>query len=495
MLGASWYEKSYFGFTAFASNFADEFYSYYNLAKGTNDPRVSSNYTASKLNSYFARANYNYADKYFLTTTVRYDGSSRFGKDNRYAFFPSAAAAWRVSNEEFLKDNSVLTNLKLRLTYGQSGNNAIGDYAALGGPGSQVVVFDKQKVVGSSQGVIPNANLKWEKTTETNFGADFQLFNRVMVTGDYYIKKTTDLLFNKPVARITGYASALDNIGSVENRGIEIAINTNNINTADFRWDSQITFNKNNNEVVALGANDEDVFSGFWFSHQIFRVGEPAAVFWGWNRLNSWGTDEAEQAAKYGRVPGDVRHEDVNNDGKLDKADQMIIGSPYPDFEVGFVNDFTYKNWSLSVDIHVSQGNDILTPGVLFVNDRYNYGGAFQLMYDDRWTPQNQNTIWSRVRPDIKQFSAFDSGNIFDGSFIRGRNLTLSYQVPTELLEKYSLSRMKIYANVQNFFLITDYFGWDPEVSSDDGNQWAQGFDVYGYPKPRTFNFGVQLSF
>lgn len=494
MLGASWYEYGQFSFAANASNFADEYYGINNIGVGTNPPTVGSSYTASKLNSYFARVNYNYADKYFATATLRYDGSSRFGANNSYATFPSVAFAWRASEEEFLKDNSIITNLKLRLSYGQTGNNAIGDYTALGSPGVQTVIFDKQKAIGSSQGVMPNSDLKWEKTTETNLGVDLQLIDRINLSVDYYNRETTDLLFAKPVAQFTGYSSVLSNIGSVQNKGIELSLVTNNINNSNFSWDTQLTFNKNVNKVLALGSNDEDVFSGFWFSHQIFRVGEPIGSYWGNRRLTTWGTDEADEAAKYGRVPGDPRVEDVNNDGKYDKADQMILGSPYPDYEIGFINDFTYKSWDLSVDIHISQGADILNVGVMVINDRYNYANAYTEMYEGRWTTSNQNTMWSRVKPDLRQFSSFDSGHIFDGSFIRGRNLSLGYNLPKAITQKLNIANVKFYANVQNFFLITNYFGADPEVSSQDGNQWAQGFDVYGYPKPRTFNFGVKLS-
>ncbi len=494
MLGASWYKYTQFGFDANASNFADEYFNVYNIAVGTNPPTVASDYTASKMNSYFARVNYTYADKYLATVTLRYDGSSRFGEDNRYAAFPSVALAWRASEEDFLKDNSTITNLKLRLSYGQTGNNAIGNYTAQGNPGVQTVIFDKEKAIGSSQGVMPNSDLKWEKTTETNFGIDIQLIDRITLTADYYNRETTDLLFAKPIARFTGYNSVLSNIGSVENKGIELSLITNNVNTSNFDWITQLTFNRNVNEVTALGANDEDVFNSFWFPDQIFRVGEPAGAFFGMKRLTAWGTDQVDEAASYGRIPGDIRIEDVNNDGAYDRNDQQIIGNPYPDYEIGFINDFSYKNWSLSVDIHISQGGDILAPGVLFVNDRYNYGNGMTEFYEDRWTPENQNTIRNRVRPDVKQFSSFDSGHIFDGSFIRGRNLSLGYTLPKTMTQKLNISNVKFYANVQNFFLITDYFGWDPEVSSADNDPWAQGFDVYGYPKPRTFNFGVKLT-
>ncbi len=496
MAGASWYNYNTFGWAASASEFSDDYYSYYNVGMGTDPSRVYSGYSASRMNSYFARANYAYKDKYLATATMRYDGSSRFGENNRYALFPSVALGWRVKEEDFLKDSKTITNLKLRTSFGVTGNNTIGDYLALGQPGTQTVIFNKQKNIGSTQGTMPNKNLKWEKSAELNVGIDLQLFNRILVTADYYNRTTSDLLYGMPVPQFIGYGSAMTNIGSTLNKGIELTLETQNIVQTDFKWNTTLIFSQNRNTVKSLGTNNADMFvnSPGWWDSNIMRVGEKMASFWGYTRLGTWGTAEAVEAAKYGLAAGDIKLEDVNHDYKYDIKDKKIIGNPFPDFEMNINNTFRYKNWDLSFDIQISQGAKIADASIIMISDRYNYGNTYTKFYEQAWTPENQITMRPRVRPDLERFDGLDTGMLFDGSFIRGKNLAIGYTIPGSFLSKFSISSLRLYASAQNFFLITKYHGFDPEVATY-GNQFAQGLEMYGYPKAKMVSFGLKVTF
>ncbi len=492
ILGASRQENEVFQFGLTAQDF-DDFYSFNNVGQGTAEPSVFSDFSRNTTDSYFGRINYGYKNKYLLEFTGRYDGSSRFGKNNKYSFFPSAGIAWKVSNEPFLEDSETLSDLRLRVTYGESGNDAIGNYARISSLGEQEVSFNNTRFTGSSQGTIGNDNLRWEKTEEYNIGFNLGLFNRVDITGDYYSRTTKDLLFNVPLASFTGYSSILSNAGSIRNNGIELLISSTNVMTDNFSWSSSINFTKNVNKILSLGTDDADIFTApIWWNQQIFRVGESAGAFWGYNRLGTWGTDEVDEAAVYGRIPGDIKLEDKNNDGVLNFDDQQIIGSGLPDYTMNIGNTFSYKNWNLSVDIRLSKGNDILDHSIILFVDRMGYGNTYKKFYNQAWTPENQNTMYPRVRKNIKKFDGADSGQVFDGSFIRGQNLSLSYNFDRNFLEKVNLQGLKIYLNLQNFFILTDYHGYDPEVSSF-GGQFSEGIELNGYPKAMNINMGINL--
>ncbi|SHJ08579.1 SusC/RagA family TonB-linked outer membrane protein [Pseudozobellia thermophila] len=493
ILGTTRQETEAFGFGLTVQDF-DDFYSYYNVGQGTAEPTVNSEFGRYTIDSYFGRVDYGYKGKYLLTVTGRYDGSSRFGENNKYSFFPSAALGWRVSNEPFMENSSTFTNLKLRASYGETGNDAIGNYARIASPGAQTVIFNNERVTGSSQGTIGNNDLKWETTEEFNVGLDLGIANRVNITADYYQRTTKDLLFNVPMASFSGYSSILSNAGSIRNSGIELLVNTLNVQTNNFSWSTSINFTKNNNEILSLGNQDADIFTApIWWNQQIFRVGEAAGSFWGYNRLGTWGTDEVDQAARYGRIPGDIKLEDKNDDGILNFEDQQIIGSGLPDYTMNIGNTFSYKNWDLSVDILINQGNDILDHSIILNVDRVGYGNTYKKFFDQMWTPENQNTMYPRVRKDLRKFDGADSGQVFDGSFIRGQNLSLAYNFDELVLDKIGLQSAKIYLNLQNFFLSTDYHGYDPEVSSF-GGQFTEGIELNGYPRPTTMNLGFMLT-
>lgn len=493
IVGATRQENEAFSFDLTAQDF-DDFYSYYNVAQGIADPQVNSSYGKYSIDSYFGRLDYGYKSKYLLTLTGRYDGSSRFGDNNKYSFFPSAALGWRVSNESFLENSKIISNLKLRASYGETGNDAIGNYARIASPGVQTVIFNNERAIGSSQGSIGNDNLKWETTEEFNIGLDLEIANRVNITGDYYQRTTKDLLFNVPLASFTGYSSILSNAGSIRNSGVELLVNSLNVQTDNFSWSSSLNFTKNNNEILSLGNEDADIFTApIWFNQQVFRVGEAAGSFWGYKRLGTWGTDEVAEAARYNRIPGDIKLEDKNDDGILNFDDQEIIGSGLPDYTMNIGNTFTYKNWDLSVDILINKGNDILDHSIILNVDRVGYGNTYTKFFNQMWTPENQNTMYPRVRKNINKFDGVDSGQVFDGSFIRGQNLSLAYNFNNSLLDKLGLQSAKVYMNLQNFFLITDYHGYDPEVSSF-GGQFTEGIELNGYPRAMNMNLGFKLT-
>lgn len=493
IIGATRQENEFFSSNLLAQDF-DDFFSFYNVGQGIAEPVVGSNFGRNTIDSYFGRIDYGFKDRYLLTLTGRYDGSSRFGTNNKYSFFPSVAAAWRVSNENFLEDSRAFTNLKLRASYGETGNDAIGNYARIASPGVQNVIFDNNRVNGTSQGSIGNDNLRWETTEEFNIGLDLGLFNRINITADYYTRTTKDLLFNVPLANFTGYSSIISNAGSVQNSGIELLLNTQNVRTENFSWSSSVNFTMNRNEILSLGTEDADIFTApIWWNHQIFRVGEVAGSFWGYNRLGTWGTDEVDEAARYGRRPGDIKLEDKNDDGLLNFDDQQIIGNGLPDFTMNVGNTFSYKNWDLTVDILINQGNDILDHSIILNVDRVGYGNTYKQFFDQMWTPENQNTLYPRVRKNILKFDGADSGQVFDGSFIRGQNLNLAYNFERSLLDRIGLQSAKIYVNLQNFFLVTDYHGYDPEVSSF-GGQFTEGIELNGYPRPMNMNLGFLLT-
>lgn len=486
VLGTEWAKKHDQTVGASASNFDSDFYLWNNLGAGIVPNPPSSNAYDWQIHSYFSRVTYSLLDKYLFTATGRYDGSSKFGANHKYAFFPSAAAAWRVSEEDFLKGSKTISNLKLRISYGSTGNSEIGQYQSIGGLSSNTAIFGGNRAGGEVQGTIPNPNLKWEKTDQANLGVDLGLFNdRINLTADIYNKITTGLLLYAPVPLSSGFDNVLTNIGSVRNRGFELGLNTNNLVGA-FKWSTTLNFSANRNKILALGLHNEDIFPGPGFLDQtnILRVGQPVGTFYGLTRLGTWSTDEAAQAALVGAKPGDIK----------DSATKSVLGHAYPNFTSEFINRFSYKNFELVVDIQVSQGNSVLNLGYATSEDRQTLANSYTTVLN-AWTPSNQNTSIAKVRlngdgPSLRQ----DSHYVQDGSFIRGKNISLSYTVPKSICDQLHLNNLRLFTGVQNAFLITKYkTGYDPEVSTYS-QPFAYGIEFYAQPKARTFNFGLNVS-
>lgn len=497
LLGLSWQQRNAELLGAEHRNFIDDFYQWHNIGLGTVVQPSSSSDWRWSLNSYFARANYVLKDKYLFTATGRYDGSSKFGKNNRYAFFPSFAFAWRVSEESFLQDHKYINSLKLRTSIGQTGNQEIGNYAYSQNLGSNNVIFGDEFHSTLYNSNFGNPDLKWETTTQLDFGLDISLLgNRVDLAMDYYHKITDDLLLNAPIPSSSGLPFVLKNIGSVKNTGFELAINSYNISSEDFSWSTRLSFATNKNKVIKLGENDEDILTtshaqGFM---KILRVGEPVGSFWGLTRLGTWGTDEAAEAETFNRLPGDLKFADINNDGKIDANDNSIIGIDSPKWTMGISNTLTYKDFDLLFDIRIVEGFNVMNAGTHNREDRSGVANGSKTLLN-AWTPSQQNTMVGELRYMRTYYDSYpDTHWLQDGSFIRLQNLTVGYNFPKKISDKIGLDRLRLYASGQNLFLITKYNGYDPEISTFDGD-FGQGIDDFGEPRARTYTVGLNVNF
>nr|WKN34894.1 SusC/RagA family TonB-linked outer membrane protein [Tunicatimonas sp. TK19036] len=490
LLGLSWQQSERFFSTAASQGFVDDFFQYNNLGVGSNPQAPGSGSNGYSLNSYFARVNYNLLEKYLFTLTGRIDGSSKFGVENRYAFFPSAALGWRVSEENFLNNNPVISNLKLRTSVGMTGNSEIPTYQGLAGLGNYSVIFGGQRAIGVGVDRLANPDLRWEKNTQVDAGVELGLFDdRIYLEMDVYRRVSNDMLLNAPVPSTSGYTSVTRNVGSMENRGVELALTTYNISTDNVTWSTNFNISINKNKVLKL-TGGADIFPG---SATIVREGEAVNSFFGYVHLGTWNTDEADEAAQYNRLPGDIKYLDVNEDGSINQADRLVIGNGMPDGYGSFINTLRYKRLELMVDLQFMYGNDIMWQARHSTEDRQGIANSLGSVLN-AWTPENQNTPIAQFRPVSAGYDTNDdSHRLEDGSFLRGRNLLLSYNLAPELTERVGLRNVRVYTSIQNFFLVTGYPSYDPEVSTS-GGQFAQGYAQYfEYPKPRVFMLGVNI--
>lgn len=512
LLGLSWQEQNYFNSNVGIQNFSSDYFLYNNLGAGSLNPTFGSNASRFAFNSYFGRVNYAFRDKYLLTLTGRVDGSSRFGENHKYAFFPSAGVGWRLSDEPFFQNVDVISNLKLRTSYGITGNSEIPSYSSLGVLSSNyAAVINDARVGGTGISRLANPDLKWEKTAQFDIGLELGLFeNRISLEADYYHRKTTDMLLDAPVPRTSGYATIRKNVGSMENKGFELTLNTANFVGADFSWNTSFNISFNKNKVLSL-ATPADIFGiggpGFTNQTNIIRIGEPVGSFWGLVRLGTWSEAEREEAAKFTSyrngltlLPGDVKYLDVNGDYIINDADRMIIGNGYPVAYGGFTNSFKLKDWELILELQYSFGNDILDQTLHSSEDRQALANSYRTVLN-AWTPENQNTPIAEVRDTRAGYvTNVDSRWIANGSFVRGRNLLLAYNLPIRNIASLQLNSFRLYASAQNFFLITEYENGDPEITLNTfGNEsnrvFAQGQNFHAYPKPTIYMLGLQVGF
>lgn len=489
LLGLSWQHIDQFNNFAATQGFTDDYFKFYNLGAGANPQAPTSSGTAYGLNSYFTRLNYGLMDKYLLTFTGRMDGSSKFGSSNRFAFFPSAAIAWRVSQENFMKTMPAISNLKLRASYGATGNSEIQAYQALAGMGNYDVVFDGVRSPGTGISRMSNDELRWEKTLQLDAGMELGLFkNRISLEFDVYRKKTVDMLLAAPLPTTSGYTSITRNIGSMENKGVELSVNTTNIEQEHFSWNTQFNISINRNRVLAL-TGGSDIYSGA----TVIRVGEPVGAFFGRVHLGTWSTQEKDQAAVFKARPGDVKYLDLNKDKQINDNDRTIIGKGIPDGFGTFLNTFRYKNWSLTLDLQYMYGNDVMDRSIHSLEDRQGIANSYKTVLN-AWTETNQNTPIAQIRPVPAGYTTNnDSHKVTDASFLRGRNFLLAYTFPAATVARMKLNRLRVYASVQNVFVATKYKGYDPEVSNS-GSPFDQGYGLYDYPKPRVFMAGLNVT-
>lgn len=443
----------------------------------------TSNESAFSFLSYFARANYKFKDKYLLTLSGRVDGSSRFGADNRYGFFPAASAGWIISEESFMSNDKVMDFLKLRASYGLTGNAEIGNFAALGlyTGGSGYAGIPGQR---ASQ--LENPDLRWEQTAQLDVGIDFGFFeSRITGQLDYYVKKTNDLLLNVNLPGNSGFRTQTRNVGELENKGFEIVINTENF-VGDFKWSTSFNFARNRNKILDLQGQ---VIQGSFISRA--QEGEPIGIFFSPKYA---GVDPANGDALYVLVNSDGTQTTTND---YNEATQMKVGDPNPDFIAGLTNTFKYKGVDFS----------FLFQGV-FGNQVYNGGGIFMSANGDFFDNQTKDQLRRWQKPgditDVPQARLFggngvgeSSRYITDGSYIRLRTITLGYNLPASVLSKANLTKLRVYVSGQNLLTFTDYEGWDPEVNSDTyaGNNVNQGIDFYSAPQAKTITFGINIGF
>jgi TonB-linked SusC/RagA family outer membrane protein len=501
--------------------------------QGTPNLLLSSKSEWSML-SYLARINYNYQSKYYFTASFRADGSSKFAKKNRYGYFPSTSVAWNFTEEEFLKDYSYLINSgKLRLSWGATGNNRVGDYdtyaqlellqASRGNfSGIDDVVHGVYPFNNnvSSVGAVPtslaNRDLKWETTTQSNIGFDLSfLKDRINFTFDWYDKITSDLLLRATLPTSSGYGSAMKNIGKVRNQGVEFTLNTTNIKTRDFSWSTNFNIGFNDNSVLELTENQLSMLTNGYFDQNytspnyIAKIGYPIGMMYGYvyegtYKLDDFTTDGSNYYLKPGipyytaennTQPGYPRYADINEDGKIDTNDQTFIGQGEPVHVGGFTNNFTYKAFDLSIFFQWSSGSDILNANKLMFESGYNKRRDLNqyASFIDRWTFDNQDS-------DIPRVSASPSNNLFstrlieDGSYLRLKTLSVGYTFDKSLLKKLKLKNARIYISGQNLLTLTRYSGYDPEVSIRN-SALTPGLDFSAYPRAMSVNMGLNLNF
>lgn len=448
--------------------------------------------------SYFARINYDYKGKYMLNVSVRRDGSSIFGPDRRWGSFPAVSAGWRISDENFLQDIKWLSELKLRASYGLSGNNAFNNYyphAAL--LSTDNYVFNGVLANGLYASSPENRQLSWEKNQQSDIGLDLGLFNsRLYITADYYDRLTKDLLLSVNVPTITGFNTVVQNIGKMQNRGWEFAVNSRNL-TGVFVWNTNANLSLNRNKVLALGPTGDPIRSGTGVGEtNITMIGHPIGSFFGYRQLGVFMNQADLDAHPHDATsrPGDVKYADINGDGRFNADDREIIGNNQPDFIYGLNNSFSFKGFDLNVAIQGTQGGQILNLSRRFFENLE--GGQNQLATVlNRWRSESDSGDGITPRANARTTglnNAVSSRWVEDGSYLRIQNVTLGYRLPASIVNRWKLQQVRIYLSAQNLHTWTNYEGYNPEVSNYEG-ALTGGVDYGSFPLARTISVGINI--
>ncbi|WP_255502205.1 TonB-dependent receptor [Algoriphagus sp. AK58] len=467
--------------------------------------------------SYLARVNYNFDDRYLLTATFRRDGSSRFGVDSRWGSFPSVSLGWRISEENFMSEVSWISELRLRASTGLTGNNFIANYGAIGLTAQENYIFGANGGVlnnGIRLANIPNSRLGWETNRQTDIGVEFGVMqNRFYLSADYYQKRTSDLLLNVPVPTLTGYNTALQNIGEILNKGLEFTVTSRNTVGA-FKWTTDFNISTNNISVQALGPDGSPIISRQVTSASspthITQIGSEPGSYYGYQVVGVYQNQQDLDSSPVilngnGTVqskPGQLKFADINGDGVITTADRTVLGSPFPDYTYGMTNSFNYKSFDFSFTLQGVQGFEVLNLARRYYG---NYSGTYNVLRSTSNGWMSETDRGDGVSPQIdRNFNALAGSNVVnnvtslfveDGSFLRIRNITLGYNLPQPSLQKLKLSSARLSFTVQNAFTFTKYEGYNPEVSAQGGSTLVPGVDAGGYPLARSFMFGLNVGF
>ncbi|MDO7875869.1 TonB-dependent receptor [Hymenobacter sp. ASUV-10] len=491
----------------YAFDFPDSRTGYHDISAGLLPQKPANGESRWSLVSYLARVNYTLFNRFLFTGTGRVDGSSKFAAGKQYGFFPSGAVAWRLSDEEFVKQWSAVSELKLRASYGIIGNQAIPPYQSLSlvGAYGQGVFNGTEVYTGREPLTFTNKNLKWETTAQLDIGLDAAFWNnRLTVTADVYQKKTSDLLLSTPIPYTTGFNSTVLNVGNIQNRGVELDIRTVNVKSA-FNWSTALNFSVNRNEVTNLNSETDILLGG----GTLLREGQPVGTFYGYEFAGIFQTDEEARTSPVLKgqeatssspasqaKAGDRKYRDINGDGVIDENDRTILGSAQPKFTWAFTNNFSYKGFDLSVFFQGSQGNKLANLNLL---DLQNFTGQNNVLAGpalDRWTPTNPSTKYPRaLAAGSLDNGVFSSVIVEDASYLRLKNVSLGYRVPSTLTQKARVKALRIYASATNLWTLTDYSGYDPEANAFGQSTSVIGVDRGGYPQAKTYIVGLNIGF
>lgn len=473
-------------YTAEITGLPYETASFYNLESGEVIDGVSSQLNIYSLASFMGRVNYDLNNKYLLQASIRADGSSRLAEGHKWDYFPSVALGWRLSNEPFMENVGWLSFLKIRSSYGVTGNTAISPYKTQGLlAGPTPYSWDETSAFGYALSSIPNYDLKWERTATVDAGLDFGLWKgRLSGNLDFYRANTTDLLMNRSIPITSGYTSVTENVGSTRNTGFEVTLSGDIVrNPNGFNWSVDLNWFTNKEEIVELYNEKLDDVGNGWF------IGEPISVYYDYEKEGIWQTSEADLAASYGFVPGEIKVKDQDDgsgsgDGVINADDRVIIGSPVPDWSMGITNRMEYKGFDLSFFIYTRYGSTIYSRFHSYYNTLF---GRYNNLDVDYWTPDNPTNAYPR--PNQNQESPRYNGSLcyFDGTFVKLRNVTLGYTLPKRLIRGLDISNLRIYVTADNPLMITKYEGYDPE----DDNGYLDSY----VPSNKAIIFGVNVNF
>lgn len=490
-----------FLFTA-TSDFDDNRLGYNAIQVGADKTLIFNGTSARQLQSFIGRINYSFRDKYLLTISTRVDGSSVFGSGNKYGVFPSLAAAWKIHEEPFFGESKTISDMKLRFGIGRVGNQGVQPYGSMGLLDVTEAYFGESEIAkGFGPGTLANENLQWETTDQLDVGLDMGfLDNRITLTTDIYYKKTSDLLLQPLIPYTTGFRYALSNVGNLENKGFEFAINSKVIKKDNFSWDLNFNIAFNRNKITNIegleGIPAQPVLGINGWS--VLEVNEPIGNFYGYESNGIIQSDEdisqIPYFVDYAPSAGDRKYIDQNDDGILNDEDTILLGNSNPDFSYGFGNTFNYKDWSLNIFMTGVYGNEIANFNRFglesFDGLRNNSTAAL-----DRWTTSNPTNKYPRANADPRRTNTFSDIQIEDGTYLKIRDITLAYNINQKTLEKLNVSSIRLYISAKNSFVFTDYSGYDPEVNRFSENPLMSGADFGSYPMSKIFSIGINATF